>query len=215
MATDLEFKLCSKCKQLKSFSEYNKCSRMKLGLQSQCRLCQKLEALTIKSRQTKKIYTIKNRTKISQYSNQYYHANKERISKTVVRYRARNIEKLRLYRKHYRKKRLAIDIHYKLQYVLRNRLKGALKGNYKSGSAIRDLGCSIPKLKQWLESQFQPGMTWENHCFDGWHIDHIRPLSSFDLTNREEFLKACHYTNLQPLWAKDNYKKGGKLNYGH
>ena len=73
---------------------------------------------------------------------------------------------------------------------------------------MSDLGCTIPELKQYLESKFQEGMTWENWGVHGWHIDHIIPLSSFDLTCREQFLKVCHYTNLQPLWAKDNLSKG-------
>lgn len=63
------------------------------------------------------------------------------------------------------------------------------------------------ELKQHLEKLFQPGMTWENWSRDGWHIDHIVPLSSFDLTDREQFLKACHFSNLQPLWAKENLSK--------
>jgi len=94
---------------------------------------------------------------------------------------------------------------------LRARLAQAIKNFNKAGSAIRDLGCSIEFLKTYLESKFQPGMTWENHTKYGWHIDHIVPLITFDLTDREQFLKACHYTNLQPLWAKDNLKKGRKL----
>jgi len=56
-------------------------------------------------------------------------------------------------------------------------------------------------------------MTWSNYGFNGWHIDHIRPLAAFDLANRSEFLKACHFTNLQPLWAADNFKKGSKIMY--
>lgn len=84
---------------------------------------------------------------------------------------------------------------------------GAIKVNAKSGSAVRDLGCSVDFLKTYLESLFQSGMSWDNWTLNGWHIDHISPLSSFNLSNRDELLKACHYTNLQPLWAKDNLAK--------
>jgi hypothetical protein len=85
----------------------------------------------------------------------------------------------------------------------------ALTHSLKSGSSINDLGCSVRELKIYLESKFQSGMSWDNH--GEWHIDHIKPLSSFNLSNRDEYLKACHYTNLQPLWAKDNFKKNNKI----
>ena len=97
---------------------------------------------------------------------------------------------------------------------LRKRLRKAIKNNYKSGSAVGDLGCSIVDLKTYLEKQFELGMSWDNWAVDGWHIDHIKPLASFDLTDRAQFLEACHYTNLQPLWAKDNLSKGAKLDVG-
>ena len=64
-------------------------------------------------------------------------------------------------------------------------------------------------LKKHIESQFKDGMSWENHKHDGWHIDHIIPLSS--AKNEENVYKLCHYTNLQPLWATENYKKGKKI----
>ena len=69
------------------------------------------------------------------------------------------------------------------------------------------MGCSYEFLKEHLEKQFVDGMSWENRS--EWHIDHIIPLSS--AKNEDEIYKLCHYTNLQPLWAIDNIKKGKKL----
>lgn len=96
------------------------------------------------------------------------------------------------------------DLDYKLRGNLRCRLYSAIRKG-KAGSSVKDLGCSIENLKAHLEKQFQSGMSWTNH--GAWHIDHIKPLAAFDLTDRDQFLKACHFTNLQPLWAIDNIKK--------
>lgn len=97
----------------------------------------------------------------------------------------------------------------RLAHNLRSRLRTALLHNYKSGSAIGDLGCSIAELEAHLERQFKPGMTWAN--YGEWHIDHIKPLAKFDLTDRVQLLAACHYSNLQPLWAIENLSKGDSL----
>lgn len=110
-----------------------------------------------------------------------------------------------------RKKAYHSDVNTKLRMSLRNRVNKMLRNGQKKGSAIKDLGCSVEELKIWLESQFKPGMTWENWKLDGWHIDHIIPLSSFDLSNIEQFKKACHYTNLQPLWWYENLKKHARI----
>jgi hypothetical protein len=107
------------------------------------------------------------------------------------------------------KDRYKNDIEFRLRCVLRSRLKVAIQNNYKNGSAVKDLGCSISEFRTYMESKFQPGMTWENWSLTGWHLDHIVPLSAFDLSDREELVKACHYANLQPMWAKDNISKGG------
>lgn len=72
------------------------------------------------------------------------------------------------------------------------------------------IGCNPEELRAYIESQWSPGMTWDNHCHSGWHIDHKRPLASFDLTDPEQQARAFHYTNLQPLWKSDNLKKGAK-----
>jgi len=156
------------------------------------------------------------------YNKSYYKKNKNKILKYVKSYQIENKNELKHKRKNYRevnkdktyqrhKKRLETDVQYKLKCNLRLRLNCALKNNYKSGSAVRDLGCSIESFKSYLESKFQPGMTWNNYGMYGWHIDHIKPLSSFDLSDRNQFLEACHYTNLQPLWAQDNLTKSNKL----
>jgi hypothetical protein len=99
------------------------------------------------------------------------------------------------------------DINYKLSCSLRERVSRLVR----TGSAVKDLGCTVEELKSYLESKFQYGMNWDNYGLYGWHIDHIIPLSSYDLTNRKQFLEACHYTNLQPLWAKDNLSKHNKI----
>ena len=78
------------------------------------------------------------------------------------------------------------------------------------GSFVQDLGCSVEQLKAYIESKWVEGMNWNNHGKGPgkWQIDHIIELWKFDLSNREQFLKACHYTNLQPLWYEDHIKKG-------
>jgi hypothetical protein len=116
-----------------------------------------------------------------------------------------------------RKKKLKDDSEYKLRKLLRIRLNKALHGKAKGGSTVKDLGCSISFLITYLESKFMPHsdtgeqMTWERWTTYGWHIDHIIPLASFNLSDRNQFLKACHYTNLQPLWAKDNLSKSDQI----
>ena len=102
--------------------------------------------------------------------------------------------------------RYKCDVNFKLIKILRSRLNSAIKNNHKSGSAVRDLGCSVEFLKQYLESQFLPGMTWNNYG-TYWQIDHIVPLFIFDLTDRDQFVKAVNYANLQPLTIKDHIKK--------
>lgn len=102
------------------------------------------------------------------------------------------------------------DIEYKVANNLRCRLNMAIKNKSKAGSAVKNLGCSIEYFMKYIEQQFSEGMSWENWGRNGWHLDHITPLSSFDLTDIEQFKLACHYKNYRPLWAKDNLKKASK-----
>lgn len=109
--------------------------------------------------------------------------------------------------------KLKNDTCFKLKCVLRDRFRKALKNNYKTGSAVKDLGCSIEQLKQWLESQFQEGMTWENYGKGKgkWNIDHIVPVSTVDLTDKKQLKKVCHWFNLRPLWENENNTRGNRV----
>lgn len=141
----------------------------------------------------------------------FYAQNKESISERKQAYRQRRKHSINRRTGSYQIERRQVDCVFRLRCILRSRLSHAVRGNYKAGSAIKDLGCSISDLKLHLESKFQPGMSWDNYGHKGWHIDHIIPLSSFDLSDPEQLKKACHYSNLQPLWAKDNLKKGDRI----
>ena len=98
-----------------------------------------------------------------------------------------------------------------LASVIRARIYDVLKHGYKSARTENLIGITIKELKIYLENNFKEGMSWENYGFYGWHIDHIKPLSSFNLKDREQQKIAFHYANLQPLWAKENLQKHAKM----
>lgn len=184
-------KECSTCKEAKPFEAFG--LSKKKGVTFHRSWCSPCERLYWKAR--REINPMQGRQSPEKYK-AYAHKNKDKI----------RVRKLR-----WTKHKLGTDTIFKLKAGLRRRLRHALKNNSKSGSAVKDLGCTIPEFKLYLESLFQPGMTWDNWSTSGWHLDHIIPLSRFDLTDREQLLKACHYTNMQPLWAIDNLKKADKL----
>lgn len=204
---------CSKCLIEKNKTEfYRNVSR--------CKLCCHKYYENNKEKITD--YYKRNKESVKKYKQEHYQKNKEKILHRVKKYREINQEYIKKYKKEYyqcnkeyfRKyinNRRCMSINYKLANSLRTRLNMAVKGNFKSGSAVRDLGCSIEDFKKHIESLWKPGMNWENYGIEGWHLDHIIPLASFDLIDREQFLKACHYTNIQPLWAIDNLRKSSKL----
>jgi len=172
-----------------------------------------------------KIYYKNNKIQILEHQKEYYEKDKSKIRERNKKYYMNHKNEARIYQKEYRinhkeyrneynKNRLECDINYKIACNLRKRMGNAITRNQKSGSAVKDLGCSIPELKTHLESKFQEGMSWKNWSLNGWHIDHIIPLDSFNLQDREEFLKACNYTNLQPLWAEENVSKKNKIIQG-
>jgi hypothetical protein len=95
-------------------------------------------------------------------------------------------------------------------WLLRSRLSAALKGKAKAKPTLELLGCDIGLLKLHLQNQFRDGMAWNNHG-SHWHIDHIKPCASFDLSNPKEQSKCFHYSNLQPLLVSENLRKSSKM----
>ena len=161
----------------------------------------------LRDKMRKKEWYENNKDKISSKQKAWREDNKDKIRDQLKTYRKTNKDKIRVHLNN----KLKTDIQFKLSHNLRARLHSAIKGNYKVGSAVKDLGCTVEELKQYLESKFQSGMSWDNWSSDGWHIDHIKPLASFDLMDRQQLLEACHYTNLQPLWANENLTKSDKI----
>lgn len=127
--------------------------------------------------------------------------NRERMNASAKRWREKNPGYLRrLYKK---------SVSYRLGVLLRNRMRRAIAPHKKNFPTFILSGCSICKLRNYLEQRFQPGMTWENYG-PVWHIDHIRPCASFDLSDPLQQRECFHFSNLQPLFAKENLSKGAK-----
>jgi hypothetical protein len=231
-------KICNKCKLEKEKTEFYKDLAKQDSLSTVCKSCKKEQQTQNKEKlkqYNKKYFSSyyqKNSERLKEYQKKYREQNKDKIFEKKKRYWQREEikEKKRKYDKIYREKnqeqikkkkleyfneRRQSDINFKILTNLRGRIKNAINKQYgeKAKKTIELLGCSIEECRKHIESLFQPGMTWDNYGKFGWHIDHILPCASFDLTKIEEQKKCFHYTNLQPLWAEDNLKKSDKSYY--
>lgn len=116
----------------------------------------------------------------------------------------------RPYMNNWTKNKYWTDPNYKIKSCVQARIRQALKNNWKAFGTSELIGCSIQYLRNWLENSFDENMTWENHG-RYWHIDHIIPCAKFDLSNPEQQKECFHYTNLQPLTAIENVRKGDRV----
>lgn len=202
--------------KLPATSEYfYKHSGCKDGLRPNCKIC-KL--------QQDKNYFLLNKDKILLKCKNYRELHKDKIKETQhqcylnrkdyyidknKKYRIENINQVKIRKRSYERNKLKTDIEFRLIFNLRRRLRTVLKGIYKTKTTRELIGCSSLDLRKHLESKFKEGMTWNN--YGKWHIDHIIPCSLFNLKDISEQKKCFHYSNLQPLWAEENYKKGNKF----
>lgn len=194
-------KKCIDCKLEKTRDCFNKHRDRTDGFQDFCRECSKIRwqkkiagGYAEKHRESARNDYYKNREQRKKKANEYYYANKEVVLKKQLAKQ---------------KERLQQDPEYRLSRRLRNRLYYALKRkSWKKNTKFAEyIGCTLEELKLHLEKQFVDGMSWENMGL--WHVDHKIPLVSAQ--NEEEMYKLCHYSNLAPMWAKENIKKGSKV----
>jgi hypothetical protein len=209
-------KQCAKClKKFPATNEYfYKDKRASSGCCSRCKRChnkQRKEYLMNQDNSNKhkercKKYYRAHKNKIAEY----YKDNRDQILKRKKEYRHKNKKKIAEYKYWYHKNRYKNDLQYRLLHNCGNHIRKYLKQNKNDKRSTELLGCSILKLKAYLEKQFDNKMSWKNYG-TYWHIDHIIPCSSFDFTDPIQQQQCFHYANLQPLEAKANIKKGNKI----
>jgi hypothetical protein len=188
-AKRLDMKYCYTCLRVLDKSCFGKMSNTLDGLNTMCKECRKKS------------------------TSEHYENNKGIIKNQKIEYRKKNQEKINKRQTKYNKKKRQEDPLYKLSINLRSRVKSYLRRvglNRRISQPTKDMiGCSPQEFREYIESKFSEGMSWDNYGPRGWHLDHIIPLAS--AKNINEAIKLNHYTNLQPLWAEDNCKKGCRI----
>ena len=157
-------------------------------------------------------YVARNREKVLAWRRSYFKTARGRAVRLASDRRC--VKRATAYKNAWAKIRRRTNMSYAIEVRLRARMGLALR-KYQAvpngrvrASLKKLLGCTVSEARAYLQSKFLPGMSWENR--ELWHIDHIRPCASFDLTDLEQQKQCFHYTNLQPLWATDNHRKGAK-----
>jgi hypothetical protein len=215
---------CKECVRI-----YNKARSKEISSQGKTRYETNKEHIRAKA----KAYYWENREKISIRNKAYREKYKEKIrahkmlrrqeiAEQSKKYRNEHSDKIKRLRRDYynshraeerayKVNRRITDPNFRVAHLLRNRCTKALKGISKSAGTEELLGCTWEQARCHIEKQFRGNMSWDNWGYHGWHIDHIIPIASFDLTDPVQQRQCFHYTNLQPLWRQDNQSKGARL----
>lgn len=183
---------CSRCKKKLNRDCFTKSTQLIDGLRSVCKDCAK------KDRQ---IYIKKNIDKIRKQRS-------IKSKKLWVKYKEEHKDEIEQRKKDRERISLEKRILAKTVRMLRSRIRSVIKNKTHRGHVYDLLGCSVEYFRFYIESQFKEGMSWDNHTYYGWHLDHIIPCAFFDMNNDDDIKKCFHYTNYQPLWRKHNQIKG-------
>ena len=224
------FKVCTQCKISKDLEDFPNYKTGKYGKLAKCRICDKINQRNryLKNKEDRlkksKEYKLKNKKHNSEIDRQRYlrqrekklaYQKQQRLDKPeyMKKYRINNKEKIRQTVNAWRQHKTKTDLNFRLKQNIKTRIISVLNGTSKSKNTAELLGCSIEQFKMYLEAQFwkDERIDWITYGPKGWHLDHIRPCASFDLTDPDQ-QKACfHYTNLQPLWWDENIAKADKF----
>ena len=204
-------KECVNCKKNKNSNAFDIKRSAKDGLQSWCKQCKRDSYIAkrediLKSRKT---YYEENKEHIAHYKQKYNKTHREHINAYYANRRKDDVKRAKDNKTAAAKikQRRHTCVMFRLMSNVRRRLNHVFRGKNRSKRTVELLGTSIDNTFRHLESLFQPGMTWDN--YGKWHVDHIYPLSL--AKNTQELENLCHFSNLQPLWAKDNLKKSNKI----
>lgn len=219
---------CISCIKLRS-NKYWKIRKKKLNIPDQIpvseikKLSDKIKELKLLNKDTSKLEKIikeKRKERFKIVSKKYKKTYKIPIS-TIIKRREWEKKrrkdpyygaKRRKWVNNYLKNKKKNDPIFKMIRNFRARIPKILKRKNvsKKNSMLKILGCTASELKKYLENKFKQGMNWDNYGSD-WHVDHIIPYDT--AKSVEEVEKLTHYSNLQPLWGKENLKKSNKLNF--
>lgn len=156
-----------------------------------------------KIREKSKAHHAKNRQYYRQKSKEWRMANPEKQAALIKNWRSNNRDRYNAVRR----QRYATCPNVRAKNLLRNRLRKVIGQKYATKRTLEIIGCSVEQLIAHIESQWEPGMSWDNHGPRGWHVDHIIPCNAFQLDDQEQAAKCFHYTNMRPLWWRDNLDK--------
>jgi hypothetical protein len=202
-------KRCNKCQQElpATLDFFHKNSKSPDGLRYTCKSCRRNEKTYPQSQRK---HYLKNKQKIKERSAKWVENNKERAKQNKKQWYEKNKVVLNKKAVENRHKKRQSDPIQRVKESLSANLRNALNGHGKGQKTLDYLCMSIDEFKIYIESMFKDGMNWENYGLHGWHLDHIQPIHSFDHSDEEQVKQCWHYSNFQPLWAKDNLSKGCK-----
>jgi hypothetical protein len=210
-------KVCCSCKEVKDTGEFTKRKASSDGLRASCKPCDNAY---------RKAYRAAHPDKRKAWDKKYKDANADKVKAHVAKYYLENwntlkqkrvitMERQKAYNEAYKQRknewisqRRKNDINFKMSYNLRTRFHSFISTLGKKTFDVLGMPCDM--FLSWIEFQFTDGMTWDNYASD-WHLDHVLPVSKFDLTNEIDQRVCFHWTNFQPLYSKDNLSKSNSI----